>query len=149
MTITYADDEVVSIKELVHLYESVGWLIEASDPDALARAVDRSTYVVTARGEDGDLIGISRCLSDDVTVMFMQAILVNPESRRQGIGSYLARACLIKFAHVGQKVLLSDDEATLHSFLRSLDYEDLVENSVSGLRAYIQPRDLQPAAKAP
>ncbi len=141
MTITYADDEVVSIKELVHLYESVGWLIEASDPDALARAIDRSTYVVTARDEEGLLVGLARCLSDDVTVMLLQEVLVNSESRRQGIGSYLASVCLTKFAHVGQKVLLSDDDATLHSFLTNLGYGDLAENPASGLRAYTQSKD--------
>lgn len=137
MTITYADDEVVSIKELVQLYESVGWLIQAADPDAVARAIDRSTYVVTARDDDGNLLGLSRCLSDDVTVMLMQEVLVDPASRRQGVGGYLAQVCLAKFAHVDQKVLFSDDDAQIHSFLSSLDYEDLAKTNGSGLRAYI------------
>ncbi len=138
MTITYADDEVVSIKELVHLYESVGWLIYAADPDSLARAVDRSSYVVTARNDEGDLIGLARCLSDDVSVMYLQDILVHPDLQRQGVGSYLAQVCLTHFAHVRQKVLLTDDDPALRQFYESLGYSNVAELETAGLLAYLQ-----------
>ncbi len=138
MTILYADDEVVSIKELVTLYESVGWLIYAADPDSLARAIDRSSYVVTARNDEGDLIGLARCLSDDVSVMYLQDILVHPDLQHQGIGNYLAQVCLTKFAHVRQKVLMTDDQPELRRFYESLGYSNVAELQTSGLLAYLQ-----------
>ncbi len=143
MTITYADDEVVSIKDLVTLYEAVGWLIFAADPDSLARAVDRSSYVVTARNDEGELIGLARCLSDDVSVMYLQDVLVHPDAQRQGIGSYLAQVCLTQFAHVRQKVLLTNDEPVLRRFYESLGYSNVAELQTSGPLAYVQVTDVE------
>ncbi len=136
--IEFADDEVVPIADLVSLYESVGWLIYATDPDALARAVDRSTYVATARNADGDLIGLARCLSDDVSIMFLQEVLVHPDHRRARIGTILVGACLERFDHVRRKVLLSDDEPGQHEFHRSLGFRDLDAIGPIELRAFVQ-----------
>ncbi len=136
--IEFADDEIVPIADLVSLYESVGWLIYASDPDALARAVDRSTYVTTARTAEGDLIGLARCLSDDVSIMYLQEVLVHPDHRRTRIGTVLVGACLNRFDHVRRKVLLSDDEPGQHEFHRSLGFHDLDAIKPIELRAFVQ-----------
>lgn len=129
-----ADDEVVPIAELVDLYTEVGWLIYAADPDGLARAVDRSTYVVTARADDGELVGLARCLSDDVSIMYLQDVLVHPAHRRRSLGSILVGACLRRFDHVRQKVLLTDDEPGQHEFYRSLGYRDV--NDLGSVKAH-------------
>lgn len=138
MTIEYADDEVVSIKELTLLYESVGWLVYAADPDALARAIDRSTYVVTARDSEGDLVGLARCLSDDVSIMYLQDVLVSPKTQGAGVGKHLVEACLAKFEHVRQKVLLTDDDQRLQNFYEALGYSNLAELEKSELLAFVQ-----------
>lgn len=143
MSIIYADDEVVPIKELVDLYESVGWLIYAADPDELARAVDRSTYVVTARDADGELVGLARCLSDEVSVMYLQDVLVRPPNQRQGIGRNLVRACIARFTEVRQKVLMTDDEPGLRRFYERLGYSNVAELRTSGLAAYVQVRGVE------
>ncbi len=138
MAIIYADDEVVPIKELVELYESVGWLIYAADPDALARAVDRSTYVVTARNDEGELVGMARCLSDEVSVMYLQDVLVRPVSQRRGVGHYLVRVCLERFSEVRQKVVVTDDEPKMGEFYQGLGYSNVAELKTPGLAAYLQ-----------
>ena len=140
------DDEVVPIAELVDLYTSVNWLIYAADPDALARAVDRSTYVVTARDADGTLVGLARCLSDDVSIMYLQDVLVHPDHQRRSLGTVLVRSCLRRFDHVRQKVLLTDDEARQHRFYRSLGYRDV--NDLGAIRAhcFVQLPGLEAAA---
>ncbi len=135
--IEFADDEVVPIADLVDLYEAVGWLIYASDPDALARAVDRSTFVTTARNADGDLVGLARCLSDDVSVMYLQDVLVHPDHRRSRVGTVLVSGCLHRFEHVRQKVLLTDDEPGQHEFYRSLGFTDLNDLAPITLRAFV------------
>lgn len=140
--VIYADDEIASIKELVGLYESVGWLTYVADPDALARAVDRSTYVVTARDEEGQLLGLARCLSDDVSIMYLQDILVHPESQRQGIGRYLAKVCLTKFDHVRQTVLLTDNEPSLREFYEHLGYTRIGDAKAGNLLAFVQIKDI-------
>lgn len=136
--IEYADDEVVPVKELVELYESVGWLLYTADPDALARAVDRSTYVVTARDEDGALVGLARCLSDDVSIMYLQDVLVHPDHHRRGIGFFLASVCLRRFGHVRQKVLLTDDEPGQAAFYEALGYQNLRDFGPPTINAFVQ-----------
>ncbi len=122
--IEYADDEVVPIPELEKLYDAVGWTAYTDDPDGLARAVDRSTFVVTARDEDQNLVGLARCLSDDVSIMWLQDVLVHPDHHRKGIGTFLVSVCLHKYNHVRQKVLMTDDEPGQAAFYRSLGYQN-------------------------
>jgi GNAT superfamily N-acetyltransferase len=136
--VEFADDEVVPIQELVELYESVNWLLYATDPDGLARAVDRSTYVVTARDADGNLIGLARCLSDDVSILYVQDVLVHPDHRRRGIGRFLVLVILERFAHVRQKVLLTDDEPRQSAFCESLGFENLRDFGPPTINAFVQ-----------
>lgn len=136
--IEYADDEVVPIQELVGLYESVGWLAYTADPDGLARAVDRSTVVVTARDQDQNLVGLARCLSDDVSIMWLQDVLVHPDHRRKGIATFLVSVCLHKFDHVRQKVLMTDDEPGQAAFYESLGYRNIKDFGPPILNAFAQ-----------
>ena len=136
--IEYADDEVVSIPELVGLYESVGWLAYTADPDGLARAVDRSTTVVTARDEDQNLVGLARCLSDDVSIMWLQDVLVHPDHRRKGIATFLVSVCLHKYSHVRQKVLMTDDEPGQAAFYRSLGYKNTTDFGAPTINVFAQ-----------
>lgn len=138
MNITeFADDEVVPIQELVELYSAVGWMRYAADPDGLARAVDRSTYVVTARDGEGTLIGLARCLTDDVSIMYLQDILVHPDRQRSGIGSLLVQRCLDRYEHVRRKVLLTDDPSQL-AFYELLGYRNVNNLGSLNLNAVIQ-----------
>lgn len=136
--IEFADDEVVPIKELVELYDSVGWMLYTADPDGLARAVDRSTYVVTARNPDGTLVGLARCLSDDVSIMYLQDVLVRPDHQRRSIGFFLVSVCVKRFEHVRQKVLLTDDEPGQAAFYQSLGYQNLRDFGPPTINAYVQ-----------
>ncbi len=136
--IEFADDEVVPIKELVQLYESVGWMLYASDPDALAKAVDRSDYVVTARDADGELVGLTRCLTDDVAILYIQDVLVHPDRQREGIGAIMVGRCLRVYEHVRQKVLLTDDDEHQHAFYQALGFHKLADLGTSGLNTYVQ-----------
>ena len=56
-----------------------------------------STYIVTAR-QDERLIGLARCLSDDVSIVYLQDILVTEACQCRGIGHRLLEACLSKIA---------------------------------------------------
>lgn len=148
-TYDLSDDEVVPIAELVDLYTAVGWLIYAADPDALARAVDRSTLVVTARDDEGQLVGLARCLSDDVSIMYLQDVLIHPDHRRRSLGSILVGACLRRFDHVRQKVLLTDDEQGQHEFYRSLGYRDINDIDSVAVHCFAQLPILDASADDP
>lgn len=136
--IEFADDEVVPIKELTELYQSVGWTAYSDDPDALARAVDRSDYVITARNSDGDLVGLTRCLTDDAHVCLIQDVLVRPDHQRTGIGSVMVGRVLRVHEHVRHVQLVSDDDPAVVAFHRSLGFVDGAE---LGLRHHIVAND--------
>lgn len=140
-----ADDEVVPSVDLVDLYSAVGWLIYATDPEGLARAVDNSTYVVTARDDDAQLVGLARCVSDDVSIMYLQDVLVHPDHQRQGVGTELVVACLRRFGHVRQKVLLTDDDESQLQFYRALGYRSLDDLDGPRLNCFVQIKGVVPA----
>lgn len=136
--IEFRDDEIVPIKELTELYEAVGWSTYSDDPDGLARAVDRSDYVITARDADGELVGLARCLSDDVHVCLIQDVLVRPDLQRNGIGTVMVGRCLRMHQHVRQIHLTSDDDPAAVAFYRSLGFDDAAD---LGLRHHVIVHD--------
>ncbi len=135
--IEFADDEVVPIKELTELYESIGWASHSDDPDALARSVDRSDYVITARSADGDLVGLARCLTDDVHVCLIQDVIVHPDHRRTGIGSVMVGRCLRVHEHVGRVTALAPPDPASRAFAESLGFVDAASDDAT---AFVLPR---------
>jgi ribosomal protein S18 acetylase RimI-like enzyme len=102
-------DKTIDAADLVSLYSSVGWTAYTDRPEWLQLAVETSDHVVTAWTEDGELVGLARAISDDDSIFYLQDILVHPDHQRQGIGRRLLDDCVKRYAHVRQKVLLTDD----------------------------------------
>ncbi len=134
-SVTYSTSGSPTRDELIALYDSVGWTVYTADPARLEDAVAGSTFVVTAR-IDGDLVGLARAVSDDATIVYVQDILVVPDAQRQGIGKQLLATVIERFAHVRQKVLLTDDEERQHALYRSLGFADTAE--VERLHAFVR-----------
>ena len=136
----------ISFDQLVDLYNSVGWLAYTSDQQRpkLLEAISNSTYVVTA-WIDEMLVGLARCISDDVSICYLQDILINPDFQRHGIGRKLLSNCLERFEHVRMKVLITDDEERQKLFYESLGYKNTKELQKMPLNAYVQfaGRDLE------
>ncbi|MEN8238787.1 MAG: GNAT family N-acetyltransferase [Actinomycetota bacterium] len=126
MAVTYEHDPELGIEELIDLYDSVGWSAYTADPDGLKRAVANSTYVVAAR-EGGELLGVARCISDDVSICHIQDILVRPTRQRSGIGRELFSQCTEHFGNVRMFVLMTDDEPRQQSFYASMGMQNLAD----------------------
>ena len=123
--------------DLVSLYASAGWRAYTRDPDGLARAVQGSTYVVSA-WNGGELIGLARGLSDDVSVFFLQDILVRPEWQRQGIGRALLADCLERYSHVRLALLLTDDKEYQTAFYQSFGFANVGDLRAPALNALVR-----------
>lgn len=132
----YGSGQVPGIDELVRLYDSVGWGTYTSNRDGLATALQNSTLVVVAR-DAGRLVGLARVLSDDVSILYVQDVLVDPEHQRKGIGRQLLERCLDRFAHVRQRVLLTDDEAHQHRLYKAVGFHDISQLKGIGLHAFV------------
>jgi len=129
----------IPFDQLVGLYNSVGWFAYTSDEQRpkLQEAINNSTYVVTAwNGET--LVGLARCISDDVSICYLQDILIHPEFQRHGIGRKLLSNCLERFAHVRMKVLITDDEERQKLFYKSLGFKNTKDLKKTPLNAYVQ-----------
>ena len=132
----YRRGERPRLDELVALYDSVGWTVYTADPGSLATAVENSTFIATARA-DGHLVGLLRALSDDVSIVYVQDVLVHPEHQRRGVARRLLEDCLHRFAHVRQRVLLTDDEPHQHRLYRSVGLHDVARLRSPALHAFV------------
>ena len=114
----------IEAEELRELYESVGWTVYSRDPDTLRAAIEGSDFVVTAR-DGAALIGLARVLSDDVSLAYLQDVLVSPSRQGQGVGKALVAAVLERYRHVPRKLLLTDDRPDQIGFYTSLGFTEL------------------------
>lgn len=137
MTIEIRRVLTIDAEDLRLLYASVGWAAYTADVAALSEAVANSTYVVEARA-DGHLVGLARCMSDDVAIFYLQDILVQPEWQHQGVGRALLTHCLERFSHVRQKVLLTDDLPSQHRFYEAMGYRNTRDISQVELHTFVQ-----------
>lgn len=124
MSFHLSSGETPSLSELLALYGSVLWTAYTRDPDALERAVRQSGFVWTARSESGELIGLIRGVTDDVSILYVQDILILPDWQRRGVGRALMEAVLARYEHVGQMALLTDDGPEQLAFYGSLGFHN-------------------------
>lgn len=130
---------------LVELYTTVGWtaytaLERRAD---LARAIENSSYVITA-WHDELLVGLARCLSDDVAIVYIQDVLVRPQYQRQGLGTHLIEACLARYQHVRMCVLLTDTDPGTARFYERLGFSSTCQPTTGSLDAFVRLRDPNP-----
>lgn len=110
--------------EVLSLYESVGWAAYTQDPELLIRAIRSSSFVVTARNTDGELVGLARVVSDDATICYLQDILVRPSFQGAGVGRALVDQVTARFAHVRQTVLITDNEPRQRAFYEAMGFTE-------------------------
>ena len=124
--------------QLLALYESVGWSAytnEVRGPE-LQDAIRNSTYVVSA-WSGGTLVGLTRGLSDDSSIFYLQDILVNSKFQRKGIGKQLMNNCLERFSHVRSRVLLTDDEEKQRQFYESFGFKNIRDLSKFQVNTFV------------
>lgn len=131
-------DALPDRQELVDLYTSVGWAAYTHDPESLVRAVANSTWVSLARDAEGGLVGLVRVISDDVSIAWLQDILVHPDHQRAGIGRALVDRAIARFQHVRSIALMTDDEPRQHSFYQALGFTELREAADGQLHAFLR-----------
>jgi ribosomal protein S18 acetylase RimI-like enzyme len=131
------------VDQLIDLYNSVGWAVYTNEKNLprLQDALSNSSYVVTA-WKGNKLIGFARCLTDDLSILYIQDILINPAFQRQGIGRELLSNCLERYQHVRMKALITDDEEKQKRFYESLGFRNTKDLKKLKLNAYVLMEDL-------
>ena len=85
----------------------------------LKNALEHSLFLISARDEEGNLIGFLRAVGDGYSIIYIQDIIVLPEYQRQGIGTQLLRQTLEHFKEVYQMILTTDSELKTLAFYES------------------------------
>lgn len=137
--VEYADGSDLPVAAVVRLYDSVGWTAYTEDPGKLTAALAGSTLLTVAR-DGADLAGLARVITDGHSICYLQDVLVDPRYQRTGLGRTLVERVLALYAHVRQKVLLTDTEPGQKAFYESLGYRQAREEDDGGpaVRAFVR-----------
>ena len=122
----------VSLDDVLHLYQAVGWTNYTNQPQMLAQALTHSLAIYLAR--DGEkIVGLVRLIGDDFSLVFIQDLIVLPSYQRQGIGSALMKQALADYKDVYQVQLATEQTEKNLGFYRSLGFETLSSFQCTGM----------------
>ena len=122
----------VSIDDVLHLYQAVGWTNYTNQPQMLEQALSHSLATYLAR--DGEeIVGLVRLVGDGFSSVFVQDLIVLPSYQRQGIGSDLMKEALGDFKDAYQVQLVTEQTEKTLGFYRSLGFETLSTYDCTGM----------------
>ena len=122
----------VSINDVLHLYQAVGWTNYTNQPQMLAQALTHSLAIYLAR--DGEeVVGLVRLIGDGFSSVFVQDLIVLPTYQRQGIGSTLMKQALSDYKDTYQIQLATEQTEKTLEFYRSLGFETLSSFQCTGM----------------
>ena len=122
----------VSIDDVLHLYQAVGWANYTNQPQMLSQALSHSLAIYLAR--DGEeVVGIVRLIGDGFSSVFVQDLIVLPTYQRQGIGSTLMKQALSDYKDTYQIQLATEESEKTLGFYRSLGFETLSSFQCTGM----------------
>ena len=122
----------VSLDDVLHLYQAVGWTNYTNQPQMLAQALTHSLAIYLAR--DGEkIVGLVRLVGDGFSSVFVQDLIVSPSYQRQGIGSTLMKQALADYKDAYQVQLATEESEKTLGFYRSLGFETLSSFQCTGM----------------
>lgn len=122
----------VSLDDVLHLYQAVGWTNYTNQPQMLAQALTHSLAIYLAR--DGEkIVGLVRLIGDGFSSVFVQDLIVLPTYQRQGIGSTLMKQALSDYKDTYQIQLATEESEKTLGFYRSLGFETLSSFQCTGM----------------
>ena len=130
--INITKESSVSIDDVLHLYQAVGWTNYTYQPQMLEQALSHSLATYHAR--DGEeIVGLVRLVGDGFSSVFVQDLIVLPSYQRQGIGSDLMKEALGDFKDTYQVQLVTEQTEKTLRFYRSLGFETLSTYDCTGM----------------
>ena len=122
----------VSIDDVLHLYQAVGWTNYTNQPQMLEQALSHSLATYLAR--DGEkIVSLVRLVGDGFSSVFVQDLIVLPSYQRQGIGSNLMKEALADYKDAYQIQLATEQTEKTLAFYRSLGFETLSTYDCTGM----------------
>jgi len=122
----------VSIDDVLHLYQAVGWTNYTNQSQMLEQALSHSLATYLAR--DGEeIVGLVRLVGDGFSSVFVQDLIVLPSYQRQGIGSNLMKEALADYKDAYQIQLATEQTEKTLGFYRFLGFKTLSTYDCTGM----------------
>ena len=122
----------VSIDDVLHLYQAVGWTNYTNQPQMLEQALSHSLAIYVALDGDAE-VGLIRLVGDGFSSVLVQDLIVLPIYQRQGIGSALMKEALEDYKDAYQVQLVTDQTERTLGFYRSMGFEILSTYNCIGM----------------
>ena len=130
--IKFTKESSVTIDDVLHLYQAVGWTNYTNQPRMLEQTLSHSLTTYLAR--DGEeIVGLVRLVGDGFSSVFVQDLIVLPTYQRQGIGSTLMKQALSDYKDSYQVQLATEQTEKNLGFYRSLGFETLSTYDCTGM----------------
>jgi ribosomal protein S18 acetylase RimI-like enzyme len=113
--ITFKNEREIDFQKMFALYDNAGWTTYTSNPETLRQAINNSLYILTAWSGQ-QLVGLLRAVGDDLTIIYIQDIIVLESFRRKGIGKKLIELTFERYKNVRQILLLTNEQPNTISF---------------------------------
>ena len=107
--LVFKEDIILNVKDILYLYNDVGWSSYTKDIDSLIKSIKNSLKVISVWDKDL-LVGLIRVVGDGHSIIYIQDILILQKYQNRGIGKRLIEIILDKYKNVRQKVLLTDKQ---------------------------------------
>ena len=91
----------VKPNELMTIWASVGWSSGPGEfaPQTVRAAIQNTTLLISARNEDGELIGIARVFSDGKFTSYLAELVVHPDYQGLGVGKKILNVLKDRLGH--------------------------------------------------
>ena len=130
--IKFTKESSVSIDDVLHLYQAVGWTNYTNQPQMLEQALSHS--LATYLANDGEkIVGLVRLVGDGFSSVFVQDLIVLPSYQHQGIGSSLMKEALEDYKDAYQVQLVTEQTERTLGFYRSMGFEILSTYNCIGM----------------
>ena len=130
--IKFTKETSISIDDVLHLYQAVGWTNYTNQPQMLEQALSHSLATYLAR--DGEeIVGLVRLVGDGFSSVFVQDLIVFPSYQRQGIGSALMKEALEDYKDAYQVQLVTEETERTLEFYRFMGFETLSTYDCTGM----------------
>jgi len=138
--IEYRETKSISDEKLRELYNSENWTAYTNQIENLEKLLDNCNIVYSA-WEGDKLVGIIRTFGDNISICYIQDILVNPAYQGRGIGKRLLDYVLAQQADV-RNIALSTDAKNNEYVLRWYEKQGFRNYKDIGIAGYARLAEL-------
>ncbi|MDV5105743.1 GNAT family N-acetyltransferase [Clostridium perfringens] len=124
--LVFKEDIILNVKDILYLYNDVGWSSYTKNIDSLIKSIKNSLKVISVWDKDL-LVGLIRVVGDGHSIIYIQDILILQKYQNRGIGKRLIEIILDKYKNVMQKVLLTDKEEKNILFYKKVGFSMVEE----------------------